>query len=202
MGKSLIFFASGLGFQELGQLTYSYYIYVLNIEVPYPSFGDIFYYGSIIFYILGVLYLAKASGVQVSLKSVKGKINALLIPIVILLLSYYVFLQGYEFDWSQFLTIILDFGYPLGQAIYVSLAFLIYLLTRGVLGGLMRPKILFVLVALLAQYLADWTFLYQASRGTWSVSGINDYMYFFAYFLMALALIQFDTVYKKLHEKK
>ncbi len=198
MGRSLALFSLGLALQELGQLGYTYYIYYLNIDVPYPSFGDLGFYGSIPCYTLAVWLLARASGIHISLKSFKNKLQAILIPVFMLVFSYVIFLQGYEFDWSHPLTVILDIGVPLGQAIYISLAILAYTLTKGILGGVMKPKVLFILFALLVQYVSDWTFLYQASRGTWSVSGINDYMYFASYFLMAFGLIQFNTVYKKL----
>lgn len=198
MGRSLLFFSVGLALQEFGQLAYTYYIYYLGVEVPYPSIGDIGFYGSIPCYILAVWLMAKASGIHISLKSFKNKIQAIAIPAAMLVMSYVFFLQGYEFDWSHPLTVILDIGVPFGQAIYISFAILAYTLTKGILGGIMKSKVLFILFALLVQYVSDWTFLYQASRGTWSVSGINDYMYFASYFLMAFGLIQFDTVYKKL----
>ncbi len=201
IGKSLIFFSLGLALQEVGQIGYTYYIYFLHVEVPYPSWGDIAFYGSIPCYIFAVIYLAKAAGIRISLKSFRNKISAIIIPTLILIGSYLIFLQGYEFDWSQPLTVIIDFGAPLLQAVYISLALLTYILTRGMLGGVMRPKVLFILVALLAQYIADWTFLYQASRGTWSVSGINDYMFFVSYFLMTIALLQFGSIYNKLKVK-
>lgn len=201
LGKALILFSTGLALQEVGQIGYTYYIYYKGIEVPYPSWGDIAFYGSIPCYIVAVLFLAKAAGIRISLRTFKNKIQAILIPVVILLCSYFIFLQGYKFDWSQPLTIAIDFGAPLLQAVYISLALLTFILTRGMLGGVMRPKVLFILVALLAQFLADWTFLYQASRGTWTVSGINDYMFFLSYFLMALALLQFGSVYKNLKKE-
>ena len=69
MGRALIMFGLGLFAQEFGQLAYSYYIFVLKIEVPYPSIGDIGFFGTIPFYIYGSYLLAKASGVKVSLKS-------------------------------------------------------------------------------------------------------------------------------------
>jgi hypothetical protein len=198
MGKSILLFSLGLVLQEIGQLSYTYYIYYLHIEVPYPSWGDLAFYGSIPCYIFAVAYLARASGIHISLKSFGSKLQAVLIPIATLLLSYIVFLQGYIFDWSNPLKIFIDFGVPFGQAIYISLAILTYVLTKRILGGIMRNKVLFLLFALLVQYIADWTFLYQASRGTWSVSGTNDYMFFCAYFLMTLGLLQLSTARKKL----
>jgi hypothetical protein len=200
MGKAIAMFAFGLFAQEFGQLVYSYYIYFLKIEVPYPSIGDIGYFGSVLFYIYGVMLLAKASGIKIGLKSFENKIQAFLIPLVMLSVGYFLFLQSYEFDWSSSLTVFLDFGYPLGQAIYVSIAILIYLLSRNVLGGIMKSSVLFVLLALILQFLSDYTFLYQASRGSWVVGGINDYMYLFSYFVMTLALLRLRTVFHKLKE--
>lgn len=198
MGKAITMFSLGLFAQEFGQLAYSFYIYYLKIDVPYPSLGDVGYFASIPFYIYGVLLLAKASGIKVSLRSFKNKLQAILIPVGILILAYYLFLQGYEFDWSKPLTIFLDFGYPMGQAIYISLAILTYYLSRNVLGGIMKSKILFILFALLAQFISDFTFLYQASKEIWYAGGINDYSYLVSYLLMTLGLLQFETVLTKL----
>lgn len=200
LGKSILLFSIGLIFQEIGQVTYSSYIYFFHIPVPYPSIGDFFFYGTIPFYILAVIYLAQASGVHISLRSFRSKLQAIVIPVVVLVFSYLIFLQGYEFDWSQPLKVFLDLGVPVGQAIYISLAILTFTLTRGILGGIMRNKVLFILLALLAQYVADWTFLYQASRETWYAGGIDDYMYLCAYVLMTLGLLQLRTIYNKLRE--
>lgn len=200
MGKMIIFFSLGLLAQELGQILYTYYIYVLGVEVPYPSLGDIGYFGSIPLYIIGAIYLAKASGVKISLKSFTSKIQAIIIPAVILTAAYFIFLFGYEFDFSSPLTVFLDFAYPLGQAVYISIALLTYLLTRKMLGGIMKGKIIFILIALTVQFMADFIFLYQASRGAWGISGISDYIYFIAYFIMALALFQLKTVARSIKE--
>jgi hypothetical protein len=198
MGKSILLFALGLVLQEIGQLCYTYYIYYLHIEVPYPSWGDLAFYGSIPCYIFAVFFLARASGIHISLRSFGNKLQTILIPIGMLLLSYIIFLQGYQFDWSNPLKIFIDFGVPFGQAIYISLAILTYILTKRILGGTMRSKVLFILFALLIQFVADWTFLYQANQGTWSVSGINDYMFFCAYFFMTLGLLQLKNIYVSL----
>ncbi|MCR4263194.1 MAG: hypothetical protein NUV98_00560 [Candidatus Roizmanbacteria bacterium] len=193
-GRSIFFLSLGLLFQELGQLAYSFYVVFLHVEVPYPSIGDIGYFGSIPFYIYGTVLLAHASGVRINVKAFKNRPLALLIPLAMLGTSYFFFLSDYEIDWSFPLVTLLDFGYPLGQAVYVSLAFLTYLLSQNVLGGVMKNKVFFILLALFAQYIADWTFLYQASREIWYAGGINDYMYLIAYFLMTIGLIQLNTV--------
>lgn len=199
MGKATLMFSLGLFAQEFGQIAYAYFSFYKHIDVPYPSLGDVGYFGSIPLYIVGVFFLAKASGVKIGLNSFKNKIKAILIPVVLLIIGYFLFLQGYEFDWSDPIKTFLDFGYPFGQAIYISFAILTYLLTRRVLGGVMKSKILFILLALSIQFLSDYTFLYQSSRGIWHVGEINDYMYLVAYFVMALGLIQLKTVLNKLN---
>ncbi|MBI2442419.1 MAG: hypothetical protein HYV40_00735 [Candidatus Levybacteria bacterium] len=202
MGRAILMFSFGLLLQEFGQASLSYIDYVLNIQGAYPSIGDVGFFGSIPFYIYGSFLLAKVSGVQIKLQTIASKIQAVIIPLIMLLIGYYLFLQNYEFDWSDPIRIFLDFGYPFGQAIYVSLAILTYLLSKGVLGGIMKSKVLFILLALVVQFLSDYVFLYQTIQGTWSVGGINDYMYLIAYFLMTLALMQLGTVLAKLRDTK
>jgi hypothetical protein len=197
-GRAILMFSIGLMLQEFGQVMYSFYIYFLKVDVPYPSLGDIGYFGSIPFYIYGAYLLGKASGVKFGLKSFENKIFAILMPVGMLSLGYIVFLQGYEFDFSSPLTFFLDFAYPFGQAIYVSIALLIYLLSRNLLGGLMRGKVMFIVLALVTQFMADFIFLLQASKGTWYAGGINDYMYLLSYFFMTIAILQIGSVYQSL----
>lgn len=198
MGKAITVLSLGLLAQEFGQLIFSYYNIFLHIEVPYPSVADYGFFGSVILYIIGISLLAKASGVKVSLKKISSQIQVILIPGLILLFSYVFFLKEYEFDLGKSLQIILDFGYPLGEAIYISIAMLTYSLSRNILGGVMRSKILFLIVAFVMQYIAEFNFLLQSNNGTWVNGGYGDYLYFLAYFIMTLGLIQLKTVFNKL----
>ncbi len=200
IGRAMLSLSIGILLQFVGQVAYSYYIYVLGIEVPYPSIGDFAYFGTSIFYIYGLALLAKAVGIRISMKSVIAQVQAVLIPLAMLVLAYFIFLQGYEFDWSQPLTIFLDFGYPTADAIYVSLAILIFTLSRKVLGGAMRGPILFLLVALIVESIADFTFPYQVSKDIWYVGGTNDFMYLLAYSFMAFALIRIGVSFQRLRE--
>lgn len=201
MGKALSFLSIGLLFQFFGQFAYSAYFFILHLEVPYPSIGDIGFFGSIAFYVLGVWNLATVSGVKIGVKSFINKLQAVFIPLILLLAAYFYFLQGYEFDFTQPVTVFLDFGYPLGQTFYISLAILTYLLSKNVLGGIMKSKILLILFALFLQFLADYTFLFQAYQETWHPGGINDYLYLLAYFVMTISLIQLKTVHDDLLTK-
>lgn len=197
IGRASLAFSCGLLAQVFGQSVYSYYFYK-GAEVLYPSLGDVGFFGSIPFYIYGVVLLGQASRANVSLKSYSKQVSALIFPLLMLAISYYFFLREYQFDWSQAIKTLLDFGYPLGQALYVSIAVLVFILSRKILGGMLRTPTLLFLIALVVQYSSDFTFLYQSSRGTYVAGGIVDYMYLVSYFLMALSLIVLGHTYQRI----
>lgn len=201
-GTAVSLFAFGLLAQTLGQYLYNYYQVYLEIDVPYPSIGDLFYFSSVILYIIGAIYLAKVSGIRFSFNTLQGKIVALVIPFAVLMLSYIVLLQGYEADWSNKIIVFLDFGYPIGQAIYLSIALLALMISKDILGGLMRKPIMLLIAALVAQFLADFIFSYQVSREvvTYYPAGTNDYIFAFSYFLMTIALFSIGNMFYKVQE--
>jgi len=200
MGKSIIFFSSGLLFQVFGQSAFSFYNLFLKVEIPYPSVADIGFLGSTICYIIGAFYLAKVISVHISLKILNRRLQAIVIPAIILIVSYFFFLRGYAFDWSSPLKIFLDLGYPLGDAMYISLALVTLLLARNFLGGIMKWPVLVILFALIAQYIADFNFLYQASNLTWVNGGYGDLLYACSYFITSLSLLGLGTTFKKIKE--
>jgi hypothetical protein len=198
LGKAILMLSFGLLFQEIGQLFYMYYIYVAHIEVPYPSLGDVGFFGSVLFYIYASFLLSKVAGADFSLKEhLSSKVEAIIIPLIILFLSYFFFLRGNTVELSQPIKTVLDFGYPLFQSVYVSIALVTYRVLRFTQGGMIRKDILLLLVALFMQYLSDFTFLYKTSRGTWVAGGINDYMYLVSYCLMTLAIMRLDGFLNK-----
>lgn len=200
LGRSISMFSYGLLAQFFGQAMYAYYIYIKGIEVPYPSFGDFGYFGSVIFYIFGISFLAKVSGFKFSFKSLMGKLQAFFIPLGLLAFTYLFFLKSYLVNFDDKIKLFLDFGYPLGQAIYVSIAIITVLMARNILGGIMKNPIWFLIFALVVQYFSDFIFLYQSNSGTWYVGGINDYLYFLSYFLMSTALIYMGSMLNKIRE--
>lgn len=201
IGRSVVFASLGLLAQVAGQVAYSAYTYLWHEEIPYPSYGDIGYFGSVILYILAAYSLVKALKTKKSLDKHINKTAIVAIPAGLLVFSYLVFLQDYEFDFSNPLVPLLDFGYPLGQAFYLSLGLLALLLSGRYLGGIMRSVILMFLCALLLQYVADFTFLYQVNNDTWETAGSNELVYLVSYYVMTLSLIRFGTALDKLNVK-
>jgi len=201
MGKAIIVLSLGLLAQFFGQLVFSFYNIVLGVDIPYPSVADIGYFGNIPLYLYGIILLGRASGVKVGLRSFSSQLFAVLVPLAMIAVTYALFLQEYDFASTDVLTIILDFGYPIGQGLYVAFAILVFSLSRKVLGGIMRGRIILLLVAYIAQYIADFNFLYQNLNGTWYNGGYGDYLYLVAYVCMALGLFQVRSVALKLREK-
>ncbi len=202
MGKSLAYLSFGLICQFLGQVSYSIIFYVYNIENAYPSIGEIFYLASIPLYVLGVWNIAKASGIKLSLQKTKYKMVSILLPFLMILVSYHVFLINYDSQEVPFSVVLLDYIYPIGQAFFVSLALLTYFTTRSYLGGLMRGKIFFVLFALVFQYIADSMFIFETRSENWYAGGLSDLMFVVSYFIMTLGLIRFFSIDEEIKPAK
>lgn len=198
LGKALTFFSLGLLAQEAGQLIYTYYIYESKIQIPYPSLGDIAYFGSVLLYVCAAFFLTKAAGARYSLKNIKYKAVAVAVPVILLAVSYGVLLNNHQYDTTKPLTVFLDFGYPMGQAVYIAIAITAYLLSRKLLGGVMKKGLILITIALIIQYVADFTFIYQSSRGEYLSGKIVDLLYLISYFALTTALIKYHAIHDNL----
>ncbi|MEO6077674.1 MAG: hypothetical protein ABIP54_02715, partial [Candidatus Andersenbacteria bacterium] len=189
LGRGVIFLGLGLLGEAFGQFAWTYYNVVQKIQAPYPSIADLGYSSIILFYSIAMLNFARASGVRFSLKDYVSKIQVVVVPVVMLIVSYYFFLRGYEFDWSNPLKIFLDFWYPMGDAVIISFAILTFTLSRQHLGGVMRNKIIYVIGAFIVQYVTDYTFLYRSNAGTYVNGGIVDLMYATSFVIMTVGIV-------------
>jgi hypothetical protein len=199
MGRIIMCFSIGLLLQTFGQSYSSYFVYHYQVEAPpYPAIGDIGFFGSVLAYIYGVILIAKISGIHVSLKKTTNRILLFILPLAAIIFTYFFFLKDYSFDWSDKIKVILDFGYPFGQAIYVSIAFLALFMSRNVLGVLMKKPLLFLIFALIVQYFSDFMFLYEANLGNWHVGNINDYLYSLSYFVMLISLLKLGDTFEQI----
>jgi len=191
IGKGIGFFSLGLLGYWFGQTAWSYYNIIAKVEVPYPSVADFGYFSAIITYSLGIFYFAKAIGIKFQLRKNKSKLFALIVPLIMLLVSYFFFIRDTEHDFSDPIRTFLDYGTPLGLAIPISIAIIAYSLTRGFLGGQMKSRILYIIAALIIEYITEFTFFYQAATGTYYNGGFNDLMYATSFLVMSLGLIGF-----------
>ena len=197
LGRAILFLSISLLFQCVGQSISSLYMFMTG-NLPYPSLGDIGFLGSTICYIIAGWLLVRANGLHISFNSLRGKFVVFIVPIVLIISSYYFFLKDYQFDWTTPIKVFLDFGYPLGDALYVALAVVALIFCEKMMGGIMKSPIRLLIIALLFQYIADFTFLYQSNLGTWYVGGLNDLLYFSSYFLMSMSLIYIGQTFNKI----
>ena len=202
IGRSLSLFSIGLLFQFLGQISYAIYFYVFKIDNPYPSFGEIFYFGSIPIYIFAAWLLGSAVGIKHALKSGYNRLYAILIPLLMIGTSYYYFLKDYNFSQNSRIVTFLDFGYPLGEATFMSIAILSYILSRNTLGGKLRNKVILVLFALFIQYSADTVFLVNTINNKWRAGGLDDLIFLVSYFLMGYSLLKFGKAAEEFNEEQ
>lgn len=188
VGKGIIYYSLGLLSLWFGQTMWTYYN-LSGVEVPYPSIADLGYFAIVPFYGMGTIYFARATGASVSLKFLKKKIVIVAIPFAMLFVSYIIYLKDISPDFTDPLKTFFDFGQPLGEAVVISLALITFELSRGVLGGKMKPKMLLFSSALVVQYVTDYTFYYRSATETYYNGGPVDLMYILSFALMALALI-------------
>lgn len=198
VGRSLIFFSFGLFCQFLGQLSYSIQFLIDSVNNSYPGVGEIFFMLSMPSYILGVWYIAKSSGFIISLKSFKNIMGAIIFPLIMVVISYYLFIQGTDFSQLSLSVKILTCAYPIGQAVFVSFAILAYYLSGKVLGGMMKKRVFFILFSLVFQYCADSWFLYLTINEKWYHADVSEFLFAASYSLMTIAFIQFLTVFEQL----
>lgn len=194
IGRGLIFLSLGLIGEWFGNLVWGYYNLILKVDVPYPSLADIGYFSLIPFYTLAMINFAKASGSKFALGHLWGKLQVVIIPLVVLGLSYALFLKDVGFDPHNLTKTLLDFGYPAGEALSVSLGLLTYTLSRNLLGGKMKSRIVSIILALTFQYLTEFTFLYTSGKGIYYNASFVDLMYAGAYLLMTLGLLSFNDL--------
>lgn len=198
LGRSIYMFSTGLLFQAFGEVVWSIDATIQKIEMPYPSLADVGYFGTIPIYAYGLVLLAKASGIRLSIQSYRKKITAILVPITMLSISYILFLRTYEFDLSNPLLIFLDFGYPTAEAVNISMVINIFILSRTILDGILRSKALLLLLAVVAQFAADYVFL--LTTDIYYQGNFVAMMYLTAFFSMTLALLHLRSIRVSIRE--
>lgn len=192
LGRSISFLSLGLLGQGFGLIIWTYYNLIVKVEIPYPSLADIGYFSLIPFYSLAMVNFAMASGVKFGLKTLIGKFQVVAVPAVMFLLSYILFLKNVGIDLSDPVKTFLDIGYPAGEALSVSLGLLTFSLSRQLLGGRMKKRVLFIIFALVIQYVTEFTFLYTSGIGVYYNASFVDLMYATSYFVMTLGLLSME----------
>ncbi len=191
-GKAIYFFAIGITLQIVAHNIYYIYVFLLHQETPYPSPVDIGYIGSIIFYLIGTLFVDPTFLKNFSLKKVKYKLIFLFAFFALFAISCSMLRTGYVFNINEPIKTILDFSYPLIESLFLSTVLIIYLNKKAEYST-ERKVLPLVFAALLFQYLADTFYTYLLDNGLWPDGTISDLFYLSSYFLMALVLLRLSS---------
>jgi hypothetical protein len=197
LGRAIFFISLGLLLWGIGESIWSYYNIVKGIPAPYPSLADIGFAPSIFFWGLGAFYLSKASGARHSFRTdSKAKVFALLAPVVLLAVSYYMLVavarKGVLVPPDEpTLKLILDIAYPLGDFIALTLAFVIFGLSFRLFGGFYKVPIVSILLGLITMYVGDFIFSYTTTVGTFYNGNWGDLVLTLGLFFLAFGVLGF-----------
>jgi hypothetical protein len=194
LGKTLTFLSLALLFTEAGQIIFSFYNIILKVDLPYPSLADVGFFGAIPLYCLGAFYLLRTMNISGRIKrdNPLKTFSTMLIPMLMMLVTYLVNFRTYDSSGSSIIKIFLDFADPIGHSVYISFALIALVLSGRLFGGKLRKSILVILLAFLMQYVADLNFLFQDTHSTWVNGGYGDVLYLISYTLMSYGVLSIE----------
>lgn len=197
VGRGIIFLSLGLITWGIGISIWLYYNFVLQVEVPYPSWADAGFILSWPLWGIGIIFLSKATGARFGVQKTMGKLFLLLIPILAIIFSYYVLVviaRGGAFEIADnFSTIFFDLAYPIGDVVVLTLATLIYGLSYRYFGGRYRHAIYLILFAFILNYFADFTFSYTTTTESYYNGSLADVLFATTMYVFSVGIALFDT---------
>ncbi len=181
----------------VGESIWSYYNFVIGVAAPYPSIADLGFAPSIFFWILGVIFLAKATGAWFALrKSRTAKIIAIIAPIALLIPSYYIEIKlsrgGVLVPSGESLVkVILDIAYPFGDFLAVTFAAIILILSHKYLGGAYKVAVRCLLFGLFVMYVGDSIFSYATTKMTYYNADWGDLILAAGLYFLTVGILAF-----------
>ena len=198
VGRAILLLSLGLISWGLGTWIFSgVYNFLLHVEVPYPSLADVGYILSLPLWACGMVELSRATGAKFGLRSSKGKMLLLIIPILITIVSYYLLVvvarDGVvSYSDSGLLKLFFDFAYPVGDIVILTLVTLVYGLSYNYFGGIFKQAIYVVLAAFVIMYFADFSFSYTTTLETWHPGDWVDLLFTTAMLGLSVGVSMFD----------
>jgi hypothetical protein len=197
MGKSISFLSLGMVVWGVANLIYNgYYNIVVNIPVPYPSIADYIYVLCFPAWIIGIIYLSKASGMFLSLRKLKGKLLLLIIPLCAIAVSFYLLFivaRGGALDTAGGIEkLIFDIAFPVGDVLILTFSLILYGLSFDYLGGHYKLPIIITLIGFGLAYITDFSYSYTTTVGTFFVANWVDLLYTVTFFFLAIGITSLD----------
>ncbi|HYB75633.1 MAG TPA: hypothetical protein VEC08_01610 [Nitrososphaerales archaeon] len=171
----------GMGLWAIAEGTWSYYYFVLKVDVPFPSVADIFYMGGYVPIIAALLGYLDTFHEGLT----RRRLGIAVLAIGLAAVLVFVFVLPIELAESASLwQFLVDMLYPVLDLTLVSLAILALAIFVG--GRLARWWMLFGAAAAL-YVIGDEFFLFQIARGTYYNGSYDDLIFLLGYLTFALA---------------
>ncbi|MEM4188023.1 MAG: hypothetical protein QXN56_02515 [Candidatus Hadarchaeum sp.] len=191
-GKALIFLTAGTLFWFLGELTWSLYGILLDVETPVVSIADVFWIAGYPLFMLGILFVWNSTKMKHG--HVRQILNLALSAVILIVFSYLSIptLTAVDITPMEKAT---TAGYIVGDAFL-----LIALITTLVhIPGKELFKLwISILVALLLTAVADvlYSFIFSVYMG----GHIIDVLWDLGYLILAFGFFKYNAEYRKLLE--
>ncbi|MEM3551761.1 MAG: hypothetical protein QXN87_08725 [Candidatus Bathyarchaeia archaeon] len=174
-------FAFGLGFWFLGEVSWAFYTLFLGVELPYPSFADIFWLGGYI-----PMFIALFLYVKTFFKVLSNRlIFAVALAVIVLAFMVFAVLSKPVLGFEEDLAIIFaDFAYPIFDAVLFFLAILGFaVFFKGKIGR----SWLFINAGILSLVAADFLFSYTTALETYYCGHPLELLFHFGDMLLFIA---------------
>lgn len=198
VGRAVFFLSLGLLFWGVGQAYWTYFLFAQpEQEVPQSHLLDLILFSVIPIWIYGVVSLSKATGAKYGLRSFGAKVIAVLLVLFMALFSYYSLViiarDGELFPpdrttWQSFF----DLSFPIGDAVLLTLAILIFTYSWHYLGGRFKKSVLLILTGFVLLFLADFGFSFTDGNDTYYNGNVVDLLFILMVILLGLGLAHLD----------
>ncbi len=180
IGNAIFFLSLGLITWAIGQGMWSYYN-IVGVEIPYPSLADIPFMLSLPLWAIGAAFLSFATGANLGLRKIGGKLFMIITPIIASVFSYYFLVvvarQGVISTYDGIATTFTDLTYVLGDVLVLVIITLVFGLSYKYLGGRYKTAIYLILMGFLIGYVADFLFVYDVTFEKYFNGSLSDMLY-------------------------
>lgn len=198
IGKARFFISVGLFCWGSGNIIWGYYNFFVSVEIPYPSLADAGYLSASIFWIIGIIYLSKATGAKFSLREKKSTFFLLFIPVLIFFFSCYLLFFVIKRPFTEsFLKMFFDMAYPTVDIIILTLASIIFGLSVNFFGGKYKLSLFMILAGFAGMYIADFMFSYTTALNIYYNGSFTEILFGLALFLLTWGTLSFYLTPKK-----
>jgi hypothetical protein len=170
----------------MASLIWAGYNIFFNIEVPFPSFADIFYIAYSVFLMIAIWHLLSGTNTRITRDSVNGSVFVVFVSYVLIAIMYTRLPLSAD---VSFIESISNFIYPLLETFLLAASFIAFRLG----GDSIKQSILMIFIAVFFQLVGDFMFAYSSMSGVYWNGGFTDVAYTISGFVLSFAIISFGT---------